>query len=100
VVCAYHGWEFNGDGNCTKMPSMPFCRNVGVAALPCAEKDGFIWVWPGDGLPAEVRAVPRQRPAALLHAARGCADRRVPSGLLQCLARSVRAAPHCLRPEL
>ena len=56
VSCAYHGWEFNGDGHCTKMPSMPYCRNVGVAALPCAEKDGFIWVWPGDGLPAEVRA--------------------------------------------
>ncbi|KAG2493055.1 hypothetical protein HYH03_008718 [Edaphochlamys debaryana] len=53
VVCAYHGWEFNGEGSCTKMPSTPFCRNVGVAALPCAEKDGFVWVWPGDGLPAE-----------------------------------------------
>ncbi|GLI60511.1 hypothetical protein VaNZ11_002675 [Volvox africanus] len=53
VVCAYHGWEFNGDGHCTKMPSTPHCRNVGVSALPCAEKDGFIWVWPGDGLPAQ-----------------------------------------------
>ncbi|KXZ55126.1 hypothetical protein GPECTOR_3g278 [Gonium pectorale] len=53
VVCAYHGWEFNGDGACTKMPSTPFCRNVGVTALPCSEKDGFIWVWPGDGLPAQ-----------------------------------------------
>ncbi|PNH08700.1 Chlorophyllide a oxygenase, chloroplastic, partial [Tetrabaena socialis] len=53
VVCAYHGWEFNGEGNCTKMPSTPFCRNVGVTALPCAEKDGFVWVWPGNGLPAQ-----------------------------------------------
>ncbi|GLC43434.1 hypothetical protein PLESTB_001556900 [Pleodorina starrii] len=53
VVCPYHGWEFNGDGHCTKMPSTPHCRNVGVSALPCAEKDGFVWVWPGDGLPAQ-----------------------------------------------
>jgi phenylpropionate dioxygenase-like ring-hydroxylating dioxygenase large terminal subunit len=59
VVCPYHGWEFNGDGHCVKMPSTPHCRNVGVSALPCAEKDGFIWVWPGDGLPAEVGIIAR-----------------------------------------
>ncbi|GFR39736.1 hypothetical protein Agub_g218 [Astrephomene gubernaculifera] len=53
IVCPYHGWEFNGDGQCTKMPSMRHCRGVGVSALPCAEKDGFIWVWPGEGLPAQ-----------------------------------------------
>ncbi len=54
VECAYHGWQFNADGACTKMPSTPHCRNVGVAALPCAEKDGFVWVWPGEGLPPQV----------------------------------------------
>uniref|UniRef100_A0A7S0RR27 Rieske domain-containing protein n=1 Tax=Chlamydomonas leiostraca TaxID=1034604 RepID=A0A7S0RR27_9CHLO len=54
VQCAYHGWEFNAEGTCTKMPSTAFCRNVAVASLPCVEKDGFIWVWPGDGLPDEV----------------------------------------------
>lgn len=37
------------------MPSTLLCRNVAVAALPCVEKDGFIWVWPGEGLPPEVR---------------------------------------------
>lgn len=55
VECAYHGWKFNGDGACTHMPSTVQCRNVGVSALPCAEQDGFVWVWPGDGLPPEVR---------------------------------------------
>jgi nitrite reductase/ring-hydroxylating ferredoxin subunit len=54
VQCAYHGWEFAGDGTCTKMPSTVHCRNVAVAALPCVEKDGFIWVWPGQGEPPEV----------------------------------------------
>ena len=47
-------WKFNGDGACTEMPSTPFCRNVAVTALPCAEKDGFVWVWPGEGTPTEV----------------------------------------------
>lgn len=47
VQCAYHGWEFQGDGACTKMPSASLCRNVGVPSLPCVEKDGFVWVWPG-----------------------------------------------------
>ncbi len=56
VSCAYHGWKFDGQGRCTEMPSTAFCRNVAVAALPCAEKDGFVWVFPGAGTPpAEVR---------------------------------------------
>lgn len=38
------------------MPSTVLCRNVSVAALPCVEKDGFIWVWPGEGVPPEVSA--------------------------------------------
>lgn len=55
VACAYHGWKFDADGQCTEMPSTAFCRNVAVAALPCSERDGLIWVWPGDGVPPEVR---------------------------------------------
>lgn len=55
VQCAYHGWMFNGQGACTKMPSTPFCKGVGVVSLPCVEKDGFVWVWPGDKQPGEVR---------------------------------------------
>lgn len=51
VSCAYHGWQFDGEGRCTEMPSTAQCKNVAVAALPCAEKDGFVWVWPGDGVP-------------------------------------------------
>ena len=30
------------------------CRNVAVAALPCIEKDGFVWIWPGEAEPSEV----------------------------------------------
>ncbi|PNW88760.1 hypothetical protein CHLRE_01g043350v5 [Chlamydomonas reinhardtii] len=82
VMCPYHGWEFNGDGACTKMPSTPFCRNVGVAALPCAEKDGFIWVWPGDGLPAETLPDFAQPPEGFLIHAEIMVDVPVEHGLL------------------
>lgn len=54
VVCPYHGWEYNAEGSCTKMPSTRHCKNIAVAALPCIEKNGFIWVWPGEGTPTEV----------------------------------------------
>ena len=54
VECPYHGWVFNGGGTCTKMPSTVHCNNVAVITLPCAEKDGFIWVWPGDHMPTQV----------------------------------------------
>ncbi|WIA31318.1 hypothetical protein OEZ86_002220 [Tetradesmus obliquus] len=68
IECAYHGWQFDGDGSCTKMPSTLLCRNVAVAALPCVEKDGFIWVWPGEGLPPEVPATTRPPPGYEVHA--------------------------------
>lgn len=56
VECAYHGWRFNGDGDCTKMPSTVLCRGIAVQALPILEKDGFVWVWPGSSTPAALPA--------------------------------------------
>jgi len=47
IQCAYHGWKFNGTGECTDMPSTKFCRGIRVSALPIEEADGLIWVWPG-----------------------------------------------------
>jgi chlorophyllide a oxygenase len=47
LQCAYHGWKFNGAGECTAMPSTKFCRGIRVSALPVEEADGLIWVWPG-----------------------------------------------------
>jgi chlorophyllide a oxygenase len=47
VECSYHGWRFDGGGECKRMPSTVLCRGISVHALPCEEKDGFIWVWPG-----------------------------------------------------
>lgn len=52
IACPYHGWEYDGHGTCTKMPSTQMCQGVRVRALPIQEADGLIWVWPGSEEPA------------------------------------------------
>jgi len=51
VACPYHGWEFNGDGVCTKIPSMgdkkPPAR-AKVDSYPVQEKYGIIFAFLGD----------------------------------------------------
>eukprot|EP00803_Ostreobium_quekettii_P003076 evm.model.scf_491EXC.1 EVM.evm.TU.scf_491EXC.1 scf_491EXC:6794-10890(-) len=57
VQCPYHGWEYDTKGNCTKQPSThtgKAASRLGVLSLPVAERDGLIWVWPGDMEPTEV----------------------------------------------
>ena len=64
IACPYHGWRFDGEGACRHIPSLQEDREIpkgiGVAALPCHEADGFVWVWPGEGppVPAEPPGVP------------------------------------------
>jgi chlorophyllide a oxygenase len=61
VQCAYHGWEFDTQGQCRQMPS---CRHlkISVASLPCTEAGGLVWVWPGNqeptALPQPVQTIP------------------------------------------
>lgn len=54
VQCPYHGWEYNKEGEVVKMPSTVQCKNLGVSHLRVAEKDGFIWAWPGEGEAPEI----------------------------------------------
>lgn len=54
VQCPYHGWTFNSKGECTKMPSTVQCKGVKVTHLPTVERDGLVWIWPGDAEPVEV----------------------------------------------
>ena len=51
IQCPYHGWQYDGSGNCTRMPSTAFCKGISVNSLPVREADGFAWVWPGQKLP-------------------------------------------------
>mmetsp|Transcript_6896 Transcript_6896/g.13523 ORF Transcript_6896/g.13523 Transcript_6896/m.13523 type:complete len:518 (-) Transcript_6896:365-1918(-) len=51
VECPYHGWQFDSQGDCKKMPSTRMCKGIGIDALPVVESDGLIWVWAGKTAP-------------------------------------------------
>lgn len=62
--CAYHGWCFNGEGKCTKIPmaqtkeeetKMCNLARSAVEAFPVQVKQGLLWVFPfsGEGAAAE-----------------------------------------------
>jgi phenylpropionate dioxygenase-like ring-hydroxylating dioxygenase large terminal subunit len=48
LVCAYHGWSYNGCGTCTKIPSLPKEQAIPSKAkafvYSCVEAHGLIWV--------------------------------------------------------
>ncbi|HEY9763698.1 MAG TPA: aromatic ring-hydroxylating dioxygenase subunit alpha [Trichocoleus sp.] len=51
LVCAYHGWSFNAQGNCADVPYLEANQKLPTCAIriyPVREQDGFIWVFPGD----------------------------------------------------
>jgi phenylpropionate dioxygenase-like ring-hydroxylating dioxygenase large terminal subunit len=51
IVCPYHGWEFAGDGACTKIPAHPqrgIPKKARVDAYPVTERYGLIWTFLGD----------------------------------------------------
>ncbi|MGK7881713.1 MAG: Rieske 2Fe-2S domain-containing protein [Crocosphaera sp.] len=59
LECAYHGWQFNGEGNCTFIPYLNpdfHCSDSKNKALPkvkiesytVQECDGFVWIFLGD----------------------------------------------------
>ncbi len=58
VACPYHGWEYNGQGEVTFIPTRgvdgPISKRARVDAYPTEERYGMIWVFLGD-LPEEER---------------------------------------------
>ncbi|MBL8226264.1 MAG: aromatic ring-hydroxylating dioxygenase subunit alpha [Chromatiales bacterium] len=52
VVCPYHGWEFNGDGECVNIPSIGYGTKppprAKVDAYPVQEKYGIVFAFLGD----------------------------------------------------
>ncbi len=58
VECPYHGWQFNGEGVCTKIPSMETDAKIPsrakVDSYPIIEKYGLIFSFLGD-LPEDER---------------------------------------------
>jgi phenylpropionate dioxygenase-like ring-hydroxylating dioxygenase large terminal subunit len=57
IVCPYHGWEFEGDGACSRIPAQPqrgIPKKARVDSYPVKEKYGLVFVFLGD-LPEEER---------------------------------------------
>jgi len=52
VACPYHGWEFNGDGKCTRLPTNPLDQKpparAKVDAYPVEERYGIVFAFLGD----------------------------------------------------
>ena len=57
VVCPYHGWHFNTEGQCTRMPAHPdqkISRRAKATQFPVREKYGLVWIClgePSDDIP-------------------------------------------------
>jgi vanillate O-demethylase monooxygenase subunit len=59
IRCGYHGFAYGPDGRCTHVPAQPrIPPRTRVAGYPVVEKDGWIWVWPGDAELADPALVP------------------------------------------
>lgn len=51
IRCNYHGWKFDGTGQCVDQPSEPcsFAQRVKIKAYPCREYLGLIFAYMGGG---------------------------------------------------
>jgi phenylpropionate dioxygenase-like ring-hydroxylating dioxygenase large terminal subunit len=58
LICPYHGWHYQPDGICVKIPSQPPTATIPIAARITAysvkEKYGWIWLYLGDQAPPEL----------------------------------------------
>ncbi|OXM87763.1 aromatic ring-hydroxylating oxygenase subunit alpha [Paenibacillus rigui] len=52
LVCAYHGWRYNGCGQCTRIPSLSASQSIPskahAFAYECKEARGILWVSLGE----------------------------------------------------
>jgi len=51
IRCVYHGWKFDGAGQCTEMPAerAELCKSVRIDAYPVHEYCGLIFAYMGEG---------------------------------------------------
>jgi 5,5'-dehydrodivanillate O-demethylase len=73
IRCMYHGWRYDGTGQCTEMPAEknPKLAGVKIAGYPVHEYAGLIFAYMGEG-PAPAFDLPRkdafERPGGLVFA--------------------------------
>lgn len=69
LMCAYHAWRFDGEGNCVNIPQSKdkqtesrHCSNSKSCAVfyPTQEQQGLLWVWAESGLEAQLESQSKQ----------------------------------------
>lgn len=58
LVCGYHGLKMGKEGKTLSMPKQRVERFPCIRAFPVVEKDGFVWLWPGDKAQADPSLIP------------------------------------------
>jgi phenylpropionate dioxygenase-like ring-hydroxylating dioxygenase large terminal subunit len=59
IRCGYHGFVYDAGGACREVPGQTnIASRLTVRSYPVAERDGWIWVWPGDPSLADDSAIP------------------------------------------
>lgn len=60
ITCAYHGWEYNFEGECTKIPSLkgPIPKTAKISQYKTKVINDLIWVFIGDQHLADKVPVP------------------------------------------
>jgi vanillate monooxygenase len=58
LVCGYHGLEMGCDGKAVGMPGQRVRGFPPVRSFPVVERDGFVWVWPGEAKRADPGKIP------------------------------------------
>jgi vanillate O-demethylase monooxygenase subunit len=61
IVCAYHGFRYNTEGDCIEVPSQATCpKNVGIRAYRTHERGAVVWIWMGESEQADLSKLPAQ----------------------------------------
>ena len=62
LSCSYHGWEFDSQGSCTKVPQAldptKAAKSARVASYPVQIGAGIVWVWPDESSSPFAETVP------------------------------------------
>ncbi len=68
IRCVYHGWRFEGSGQCVEQPAEEagFARKVRIRAVPAREYIGLVYAYFGEGEPPAFPPFPvRETPGVL-----------------------------------
>lgn len=59
VICGYHGFRYDAQGDCIEVPAMAKCpRSIGVRNYPLVERGPILWIWMGDPGSADPERIP------------------------------------------